>query len=137
MKRFPVYTLFASAAALVSILGFAGVATLADDDDAEHNVSALRRAGNDVVVFDRFQAGLLSLARIPGDALLFGVVAEGMETIAEYVQDAESMVLLDELGVDLAQGYFVGRPTRKPEHKSTPISLDSRRMKAPPLPRTS
>ena len=45
--------------------------------------------------------------------------------------------LLDELGVDLAQGYFVGRPTRKPEHKSTPISLDSRRMKAPPLPRTS
>ena len=45
--------------------------------------------------------------------------------------------LLDELGVDLAQGYFVGRPIRKPEHKSTPISLDSRRMKAPVFPNSS
>jgi len=60
----------------------------------------------------------------------------GMETIAEYVQDAESLSLLDELGVDLAQGYFVGRPTEKPEQKSTPISLDSRRMHAPQWPRT-
>ena len=54
----------------------------------------------------------------------------GMEVIAEYVQDAESMALLGELGVDLAQGFFVGRPTEKPEHKSTPISLASRRERS-------
>ena len=63
-----------------------------------------------------------------GAKLLCRIFAEaGMEVIAEYVQNAESMVLLGELGVDLAQGYFVGRPSEKPEHKSTPISLDARR----------
>lgn len=61
----------------------------------------------------------------------------GMETVAEYVQDAESLALLEELGVDLAQGYFVGRPTKTPMHKSTPISLDSRRMRVPVFPHTS
>jgi diguanylate cyclase (GGDEF)-like protein len=78
----------------------------------------------------------------PVDQKMIKLIAEigaeaGMETIAEYVQDAESMSLLDELGVDLAQGYFVGRPTKKPEHKSTPISLDSRRMRVPKFPQTS
>ena len=68
----------------------------------------------------------------PVDQKMIRLIAEigeeaGMEIVAEYVQDAESMVLLGELGVDLAQGYFVGRPTPKPEHKSTPISLDARR----------
>jgi diguanylate cyclase (GGDEF)-like protein len=78
----------------------------------------------------------------PVDQKMIKLIAEigaeaGMETIAEYVQDAESMSLLDELGVDLAQGYFVGRPTKKPEHKSTPISLDSRRMRVPKFPLSS
>jgi EAL domain-containing protein (putative c-di-GMP-specific phosphodiesterase class I) len=78
----------------------------------------------------------------PVDQKMIKLIAEigreaGMETIAEYVQDAESMALLDELGVDLAQGYFVGRPTKQPEHKSTPISLDSRRMRAPSFPNSS
>lgn len=53
----------------------------------------------------------------------------GMKTIAEYVQNAESLALLEELGVDLAQGFFVGKPTRKPQHKSTPISLGYRRLR--------
>ena len=53
----------------------------------------------------------------------------GMKTIAEYVQDAESLALLEELGVDLAQGYFVGKPVREPKQKSTPISLGYRRIK--------
>ena len=68
----------------------------------------------------------------PVDQKMIKLIAEigaeaGMETIAEYVQDAESMALLEDLGVDLAQGFFVGRPTKKPQYKSTPISLDSRR----------
>jgi len=75
----------------------------------------------------------------PVDQKMIKLIAEigaeaGMETVAEYVQDAESMALLAELGVDLAQGYFVGRPSKTPEHKSTPISLDSRRMRAPNFP---
>jgi diguanylate cyclase (GGDEF)-like protein len=70
----------------------------------------------------------------PVDQKMIKLIAEigaeaGMETIAEYVQDAESLSLLAELGVDMAQGYFVGRPSEKPGHKSTPISLDSRRSK--------
>jgi diguanylate cyclase (GGDEF)-like protein len=70
----------------------------------------------------------------PVDQKMIKLIAEigheaGMKTIAEYVQNAESLAVLEELGVDLAQGYFVGRPTKKPHHKSTPISLGSRRRK--------
>ncbi len=34
----------------------------------------------------------------------------GSDTIAEFVQDDETMVLLRELGVGYAQGYHTGRP---------------------------
>ena len=34
----------------------------------------------------------------------------GCETIAEGVEDAESLKLLEEYGVDFAQGYYLGRP---------------------------
>ncbi|MDH3337511.1 MAG: EAL domain-containing protein [Gammaproteobacteria bacterium] len=68
----------------------------------------------------------------PVDQKMIKLIAEigreaGMQTIAEYVQDAESLVLLGELGVDMAQGHFVGRPTKKPLVKSTPLTLSSRR----------
>ncbi len=36
--------------------------------------------------------------------------ALGKKTIAEFVEDAETLVLLREFGVDFAQGNFVGRP---------------------------
>jgi len=53
----------------------------------------------------------------------------GMETIAEYVRDVESLELLAELGVDMAQGFFVGRPSTSPISKATPISLNMRRQR--------
>lgn len=70
----------------------------------------------------------------PVDQKMIKLIAEigregGMKTIAEYVQNAESLSLLGELGVDMAQGYFVGRPTKQPGTKSTPISLTARRAK--------
>jgi diguanylate cyclase (GGDEF)-like protein len=70
----------------------------------------------------------------PVDQKMIKLIAEigreaGMQTIAEYVQNAESLLMLGELGVDMAQGYYVGRPTKKPHMKSTPISLVSRRAK--------
>jgi diguanylate cyclase (GGDEF)-like protein len=34
----------------------------------------------------------------------------GKQTIAEYVQDEETLAMLRELGVDYAQGYFLGKP---------------------------
>jgi diguanylate cyclase (GGDEF)-like protein len=68
----------------------------------------------------------------PVDQKMIKLIAEvgreaNMRTVAEYVQDAQSLELLGELGVDLAQGFFIGRPTRRPLYKSTPISLSSRR----------
>ena len=70
----------------------------------------------------------------PVDQKMIKMIAEigheaGMKTIAEYVQNAESLALLEELGVDLAQGYFVGKPSKTPLRKSTPISLGYRRLK--------
>jgi len=69
----------------------------------------------------------------PVDQKMIKLIAEvgreaGMQTIAEYVRNVESLELLSELGVDMAQGYFVGRPTKVPKSKSTPISLSSRRQ---------
>ena len=68
----------------------------------------------------------------PVDQKMVRLIAEigreaGMQTVAEYVQNAETLELLGELGVDLAQGFFVGRPVKRPIKKSTPISLRSRR----------
>ena len=34
----------------------------------------------------------------------------GLQTIAEGVEDAETLELLRELGVDYAQGFHLGRP---------------------------
>ncbi len=70
----------------------------------------------------------------PVDQKMIRMIAEigaeaGMQTIAEYVQDAESLALLAELGVDLAQGYFVGRPARQPQFRNTPIPLVCRRTR--------
>lgn len=36
--------------------------------------------------------------------------AQGKLTVAEFVEDAEALSILRELGVDLAQGYYLGRP---------------------------
>ncbi|MBT8098178.1 MAG: EAL domain-containing protein, partial [Gammaproteobacteria bacterium] len=47
----------------------------------------------------------------------------GMRTIAEYVQDGPTLALLAELGIDLAQGFFIGRPTSVPTTKSMPIPI--------------
>ncbi len=70
----------------------------------------------------------------PVDQKMIKLIAEvgreaGMQTIAEYVQNAESLAILEGLGVDLAQGYFVGRPAARPEFRSTPISLGYRRLR--------
>jgi diguanylate cyclase (GGDEF)-like protein len=54
----------------------------------------------------------------------------GMKTIAEYVQGGPTLALLAELGIDLAQGYFIGRPTSVPTTKSMPIPITQRPRKS-------
>ena len=34
----------------------------------------------------------------------------GIMTVAEFVQNHETLLLLDEFGVDYAQGYYIGKP---------------------------
>jgi EAL domain-containing protein (putative c-di-GMP-specific phosphodiesterase class I) len=53
----------------------------------------------------------------------------GMETIAEYVGDVETLEILAILGVDMAQGYFIGRPSKTPISTTSPISLGERRQR--------
>jgi len=70
----------------------------------------------------------------PVDQKMIRLIAEvgqeaGMQTVAEYVQDAETMSLLAELGVDMAQGHFVGEATMEPEPRATPILLDTHRLR--------
>ena len=79
-------------------------------------------------------AFVVSLVDNPVDQKVIQLIAEigreaGMRTIAEYVQDAEALALLAELGVDMAQGYFVGRPAKVPQSAPTPVSLTSHRAR--------
>ncbi len=74
------------------------------------------------------------IVKNPVDQKMIRMIAEigaeaKMQTIAEYVQDGESLALLGELGVDLAQGYFVGRPAREPQFRNTPIPFGPRRSR--------
>ncbi len=103
------------------------------------SLSYLQKLQFDYIKIDG--AFVQDLLNNPLDQKMIKLIAEigregGMMTIAEYVQDAESLSLLGELGVDMAQGYFVGRPTKKPMMKPTPISLTARRAKLSSLKQT-
>ena len=38
----------------------------------------------------------------------------GKRTVAEYVENAASLKLVRKLGIDYAQGFFIGKPTSSP-----------------------
>ncbi len=42
----------------------------------------------------------------------------GIKTIAEYVESESILALIDEIGIDYAQGYFVGKPAPVDDIKS-------------------
>jgi EAL domain-containing protein (putative c-di-GMP-specific phosphodiesterase class I) len=121
-------------------------------DHVEHQVTALRRLGCELAL-DDFGTGYSSfgylqrlqfdyikidgcfvrdLVNKPVDHKMVRLIAEigkeaGMRTTAEYVQSGPTLALLAELGVDMAQGYFIGRPTAVPTEKSMPIPINLRR----------
>jgi EAL domain-containing protein (putative c-di-GMP-specific phosphodiesterase class I) len=47
----------------------------------------------------------------------------GMQTVAEGVEDAETLDALIEIGIDLAQGYYLGRPRPMEESKNADEGL--------------
>ena len=75
------------------------------------------------------------LADNPVDQKMVRLIGEigqeaGMKVIAEYVQSGETLALLGQLGIDLAQGYYIGRPVSAPSRKTMPIPI--RRNKSKP-----
>jgi diguanylate cyclase (GGDEF)-like protein len=49
----------------------------------------------------------------------------GKQTIAEFVEDEETLAILRDLGVNYAQGYHIGRPAALPEPDTTPHPVKS------------
>jgi EAL domain-containing protein (putative c-di-GMP-specific phosphodiesterase class I) len=118
----------------------------------EKQITALREMGCEVAL-DDFGKGYSSLGylqqlsvdyiKIDGsfirnlatntvDQKMVRLIAEigreaGMKTIAEYVQSGPVFSLLAELGVDYAQGYYVGKPAAVPRKKTLPILLATKR----------
>jgi len=52
--------------------------------------------------------------------------AAGMKTIAEYVRSAAAVSILAQLGIDYAQGYYIGKPTATPIRRTIPIPIGAR-----------
>jgi diguanylate cyclase (GGDEF)-like protein len=121
-------------------------------DHVEKQISSLREMGCRLALDDfgtgyssfsflqRLQADyikidgsfVVNLVDNPVDQKMIRLIAEigreaGMKTIAEYVQSAAVLEILGDLGVDLVQGYFIGRPAKRPILKSIPIPLNARR----------
>ena len=49
-----------------------------------------------------------------------GITERKREVVAEHVEDAETMELLAEYGVEFAQGYHLGRPEEFPPEPLSP-----------------
>jgi len=49
--------------------------------------------------------------------------AAGKQTIAEYVEDARTFDMLDELGVHYAQGFYVGKPAARLKRDDLPVAI--------------
>ncbi len=93
--------------------------------------SYLQRLAVDYIKIDG--SFIRDLVNNPVDQKMVRMIGEigreaGMKTIAEYVQSADALVLLGDLGIDMAQGYYIGRPAVRPLLKSMPIPLNSRRV---------
>jgi diguanylate cyclase (GGDEF)-like protein len=125
----------------------------------EQQISALRRLGC-LLALDDFGTGYSSFSHLkrltvdyikidgcfirelvesPVDQKMVRMIAEigreaGMKTIAEYVQSPAALALLAELGVELAQGYYIGRPTATPTRRTMPVAIDTARRGPRALP---
>ena len=73
----------------------------------------LKQLPFDVLKIDgEFVRGLLDSAEDQAVVTALVTIAQalGKTTVAEFVEDADTLELLRALGVDQAQGYFIGKP---------------------------
>ncbi|RKZ05373.1 hypothetical protein DRQ32_12545, partial [bacterium] len=68
-----------------------------------------------------------NLARDEADRAIVTAIAQiavavGTKTIAEHVPDEPTLKILEEIGVDFAQGYYIGRPARKIRMTPVPVA---------------
>ncbi len=122
----------------------------------ERQIASLRELGCELAL-DDFGTGYSSfsyLQRLPVDYIkidgvfirdlvknrvdqkmvrLIGEIGQeaGMQIIAEYVQSGPTLALLGELGIDFAQGYYIGRPASAPTRKSMPIPINRNKKNQP------
>ncbi|MDH5500906.1 MAG: EAL domain-containing protein, partial [Gammaproteobacteria bacterium] len=125
----------------------------------EQQISSLRRVGCQLAL-DDFGTGYSSFSHLkrlsvdyikidgcfirelvtsPVDQKMVRMIAEigreaGMKTVAEYVQSHAVFELLGKLGVELAQGYYIGRPSAAPTRRSMPVAIDTHRRGPRALP---
>ena len=91
--------------------------------------SYLQRLPMDYIKIDgRF---IRDLVNNPVDQKMVRLIGEigreaGMKTIAEYVQSGPALSLLGDLGIDYAQGYYLGRPAITPSKRTMPATLSSK-----------
>ena len=67
--------------------------------------------------------GLSNLHNDPVDQLFVKSMIDishslGKKTVAEFVEDRETLKMLQEFGVDFVQGYLIGKPQRALPNKS-------------------
>ena len=77
------------------------------------SLSYLKRLPTDALKIDKSYVS--GLGRDPEDTALVRMIVElahtfGMEVIAEGVETEEQAALLEEMGCDMAQGYFFSKP---------------------------
>ncbi|MEJ2406676.1 MAG: EAL domain-containing protein [Candidatus Thiodiazotropha sp.] len=55
-------------------------------------------------------------------------IAHGLdkEVVAEFIEDAATLGLLSQMGIDHAQGYYIGRPTQNPTSRPFPADKEKR-----------
>jgi len=104
----------AHALAIMSMLQSMGVRLSVDDFGTGYSsLTHLRELPIDEIKIDKsFVMGMLSS---DADAAIVRTVIDlahnlGKQVCAEGVEDAETLLCLEEMGCDLAQGYFISRP---------------------------
>lgn len=78
-------------------------------------------------------AFIKDIVKNPVDQKMVQMICEigreaGMMIVAEYVQDYKTFRMLGGLGVDYAQGFYIGRPTATPIRKSMPVHCAPRKV---------
>ncbi|HLT91084.1 MAG TPA: EAL domain-containing protein [Woeseiaceae bacterium] len=94
--------------------------------------SYLQRLPVDYIKIDG--AFIRDIVNNPVDQKMVRLIGEigreaGMRTIAEYVQSSAAFSLLGKLGIDYAQGFYIGRPSATPIRKEMPVELSGRRAR--------